>query len=130
MEYWHKVLQTKYNIVDKFNHNYVVDSAPKNFLTTLEIGCGDGEHLKYEKLTEIQKKNYFALDVRENMLKKLKEKYPEVNSSIGDCQQKLKHEDDFFDRIIAIHVLEHLPNLPETVMEMYRLCKKKREFFR
>jgi ubiquinone/menaquinone biosynthesis C-methylase UbiE len=35
-------------------------------------------------------------------------------------------EDGYFDRILAIHVLEHLPNLPAAVREMHRLCDKTR----
>ena len=69
MEHWLKVLRKKYGIVDKFNHNSVVKSMPKNFLKTLEIGAGIGEHLNYEKLNDNQKKNYYAMDIRENLLK-------------------------------------------------------------
>ena len=28
------------------------------------------------------------------------------------------------DRVLAIHVLEHLPDLPRAVAEMHRLCNK------
>ena len=30
--------------------------------------------------------------------------------------------DGSFDRILAVHVLEHLPNLPVALREMHRLC--------
>ena len=52
MKYWHEVLQSKYYIVDKFNHEYVTKSRPKRFKTVLEIGAGDGEHIYYEKLNK------------------------------------------------------------------------------
>ena len=42
----------------------------------------------------------------------------------GDCQQELGFPDEFFERILAIHVLEHLPNLPATIAEAYRVCAK------
>ena len=71
MEHWLKVLRKNYGIVDKFNHKVVVNNKPKNFLKTLEIGAGLGEHLNYEKLNDDQKKNYYALDIRENLLKYL-----------------------------------------------------------
>jgi ubiquinone/menaquinone biosynthesis C-methylase UbiE len=38
----------------------------------------------------------------------------------------LDFPDGYFDRVLAIHVLEHLPNLPATVEEMHRLCQKER----
>jgi SAM-dependent methyltransferase len=40
----------------------------------------------------------------------------------------LDFPDGHFDRIIAINVLEHLPNLPRAVDEMHRLCDKKTGF--
>jgi SAM-dependent methyltransferase len=57
-----------------------------------------------------------------------------VNVDMGDCKCDLKHdisvipwpfEDDFFDGILALHVLEHLPkeHFPEYVREMRRVCK-------
>ena len=56
MEHWLKTLRKNYGIVDKFNHKTVVNSMPKNFLRTLEIGAGIGEHLNYERLNDNQKK--------------------------------------------------------------------------
>ena len=67
MEHWLKILRKKYTIVDNFNHKVVLKSRPKNFLKTLEIGAGIGEHLNYEKLNNEQKKNYYALERRENL---------------------------------------------------------------
>lgn len=125
MKYWHDVLPHKYGIVDEFNHTYVVKHAPPNFKRTLEIGAGSGEHMNYEKLTEEQTKNYVAVDIRENMVAELHRKFPAIQSVVGDCQKRMEFEDGHFDRVLAIHVLEHLPNLPDAVKEMYRLCDKK-----
>lgn len=103
----------------------MVKNSSKDFITTLEIGAGLGEHLEYEKLSEQQKENYVALELRENMVKVIQERYPDVTTHIGDCQKLLPFVDGFFDRVIAIHVLEHLPNLPATIKEMHRVCNKK-----
>lgn len=131
MQYWHEELASKsrYNLIEKFNHGYAVRHAPKTFLRTLEIGAGLGEHLNYETLTSEQKKNYIALELKENMANKIKENHPEITTHTGDCQQHLAFPNDYFDRILAIHVLEHLPNLPATVKEMHRLCNKKTGIF-
>ena len=91
----------------------------------MEIGCGDGEHLHYEKLTPIQKENYYAIDIRQNMIDSFRKKFPEIHSSVSDCQRQMIFEENFFDRIIAIHVLEHLPDLPAAIKEIHRLCDKK-----
>ncbi len=124
--YWHEVLPKRYSVVDSFNHNYVVKNAPINFSRTLEIGAGTGEHLRYEQLSLEQTKNYVAVDIRENMVAELRLQYPEINSVVGDCQKRMEFGDGYFDRILAIHVLEHLPNLPAAIKEMYRLCDKNR----
>ena len=124
MNHWHEVLPSRYGFVDAFNHRYAVEIAPKDFVRTLEIGCGLGEHLTYEKLSDRQKEGYVAVDIRENMIKQIRARFPWVNAITGDCQQRLDFEDGTFDRIVAIHVLEHLPNLPAAIMEIYRLIDK------
>lgn len=120
MHYWHEVLPKKFGIIEKFNHGFPVQQSER-FLTTLELGAGLGEHLAYEKLTPAQEHNYYCNEIRQNMADEIKKRYPRVNTIVGDCQKVMPFRDGFFDRVLAIHVLEHLPNLPEAVREMYRL---------
>lgn len=128
--YWHTVLPSKYSIIDKFNHNYPVLHAPADFSRTIEIGAGLGEHLKYESLTLEQRKSYFCIDLRENMVEVIHQNFPDVQAIVHDCQQRLDlFEDGYFDRILAVHVLEHLPNLPAAIQEMYRLINKQKGVF-
>src|SRR5262249_42627411 len=56
----------------------------------------------------------------------IRQRFPRVQTITGDCQARLDFPDGYFDRILAIHVLEHLPDLPSAVREMYRLCDKER----
>lgn len=129
MHHWHEVLPAKYSIVDDFNHQYVVDHAPANFRRTLEIGAGIGGHLPYEKLTPDQEREYHALDLRPNMAEQIRARFPNVQACVGDCQERLEFPDGHFDRIVAVHVLEHLPNLPAAIAEMHRLCDRARGVF-
>lgn len=124
MRHWHEVLPRKYGAVEDFNHGYPIHHAPHTFLRTLEIGAGLGEHLAHESLTQEQRRNYVALELRENMLECLRDRHPDVQGIAGDCQERLPFEDDHFDRVLAIHILEHLPNLPAAVMELHRVCSK------
>jgi len=126
MKYWHEVLSSHHGIIEEFNHNYVVKTAPPDFVRTLEIGAGNGEHLKYERLNHEQRDNYVAVDIRENMMAELRNQFPEIRAVVGDCQTRMDFADGLFDRILAIHVLEHLPNLPAAIREIYRLCDKNR----
>ena len=121
MQIWHEVLPQRFGIVDRFNQEYTVKHAPEHFERTLEIGAGLAEHLKYEKLSPEQEKNYHALELRENMAEIIRTRYPNIQVIVGDCQARLDFPDGYFDRILAIHVLEHLPDLPKAVAEMHRL---------
>jgi ubiquinone/menaquinone biosynthesis C-methylase UbiE len=122
MRHWHELLPRRYGVVESFNHGYSVQHAPRGFRRTLEIGAGIGAHLEVERLTPEQECEYVALDVRENMAEKLKERFPRVQTVVADCQERLGFPDGHFDRILAIHVLEHLPNLPAAVRELRRVC--------
>jgi len=104
--------------VIRFNHEYVVRSACAG--RTLEIGAGLGEHLHYEDLTT---QEYHAVELRENIAQAIRQDFPEAVTVVADCQRRLPYEDASFDRAIAIHVLEHLPNLPGALDEIARLLK-------
>jgi SAM-dependent methyltransferase len=125
MKYWHEVLPRRLGIIDRFNHSYAVKHCPP-FRRTLEVGAGLGEHLAYEKLTPEQERDYHALELRENMSREMRRRFPRVRTITGDCQERLPFADGYFDRVLAIHVLEHLPNLPAAVRELYRVCDRDR----
>jgi SAM-dependent methyltransferase len=125
MRLWHEHLPVRYGLIESFNHNFPVKHAQSSFRTTLEIGAGLGEHLQYEKLTDEQLSEYYCNEFRENMAAGIRRRYPLVKTVVGDCQQRMPFADEFFDRIIAVHVLEHLPNLPACIREVYRLINKK-----
>jgi SAM-dependent methyltransferase len=129
MKYWHEVLPNRYGVIEMFNQKYPLrywnnyrksDSACRGVPATLEIGAGLGEHIRYEDLT---RQKYFAVELRENMAAVIREKFPTAGIYVGDIQAKTPFEDAQFDRILAIHVLEHLPNLPRALSEIQRLLK-------
>jgi SAM-dependent methyltransferase len=60
------------------------------------------------------------------MIARIRERHPGITALAGDCQAVLDFADGHFDRILAVHVLEHLPDLPAAVRELHRLCDKKR----
>jgi len=128
MKLWHEELagRSRYGAIEQFNHEFPVKYSQPGFKTTLEIGAGLGEHLHYEKLTPEQEENYYANEYRENMAAEIRKAFPRVKTVVGDCQQRFDFPDGFFDRFLAVHVMEHLPNLPATIREAYRLLNKER----
>jgi SAM-dependent methyltransferase len=124
MKYWHEVLPKRYGRIERFNHRYPVRYGPAEFVRTLEIGAGIGAHLEHERLTAEQAANYYALELRQSMSAEIRRRFPMVQTITADCQRHLPFPDDFFDRVLAIHVLEHLPDLPSAVREIWRVCHK------
>lgn len=125
MKLWHEELagRPQYGPIERFNHRFPVKHSPAAFRTTLEIGAGLGEHLEYEKLTPEQESNYYCNEYRENMAAEIRRRFPRVRTVVNDCQQRMDFPDGFFDRYIAVHVLEHLPDLPAAIREAHRLLK-------
>ncbi|MBA3572722.1 MAG: class I SAM-dependent methyltransferase [Pyrinomonadaceae bacterium] len=124
MKYFHEVNRTKFSGVVGFNHRYVAQHSPGGFLSTLDVGAGLGEHLQYESLGPEQLQNYAALEIRPEMADTIRENWPTVVVHGFDCQKTMPFADGAFDRIIAIHVLEHLPDLPAFLREARRLLRK------
>jgi SAM-dependent methyltransferase len=92
---------------------------------TLEIGAGIGGHLDYENITD---QNYYALELRTEWAVAIKKRRPLCHTVIGDCQNGIPFPDGYFDRILTIHVLEHLHNLPSALEEIKRVMKKDGQF--
>jgi SAM-dependent methyltransferase len=126
MRYWHETLPKRYQAIECFNHGFPVRAVPaKPGGRTLEIGAGLGEHLAYEDLAG---QDYTCIELREQMAQGIRGRFAGVNVVAADCQEALPFEDDYFDRVIAIHVLEHLPNLPAALGEVRRTLKSNGRF--
>jgi len=121
LKIWHELLPHKYGLIEKFNHE---SSLIRNSVTpgcrTLEIGAGLGEHLAHENLED---QDYTAVEIRQDFADVIKQRYPKVKVVVGDIQNKLDFAENSFDRILAIHVLEHLPDLPAALAEVKRILK-------
>lgn len=121
MKTWLSIYPQKYSLMEKFNHQSLSRGQilPQG-CKTLEIGAGIGEHIRYEDLS---KQEYHTLEVREDFTNQIKKEFPNINAICGDIQTGINFPNNYFDRIIAVHVLEHLPNLPAALKEIKRLLK-------
>ncbi len=118
--YWLEKMGKGYSSIVRFNNLYAARSGAPG-LKTLEIGAGTGDHLLYEKAADEQE--YYALELREELAAGIRSRFPNVKLVIGDCQKKIDLPDSSIDRVLAIHVLEHLDNLPATLKEVARVLR-------
>lgn len=123
---WLTALPQKYGVIEKFNHGYPLRNRSGKYERTLDIGAGRGEHLRYEDLSN---QEYTALELRPELAEVIRKEFPEAQVIIGDCQEKIDAPDGYFDRVMAIHVLEHLPNLPKALDEIRRVLSPVGRFY-
>jgi SAM-dependent methyltransferase len=121
MKHWHKVLPQRYGAIEKFNHTYPLRHLPDlDRWRTLELGAGIGGHLEFEPL---ERQQYHCIELRGAMADEIRHRFPSAITVTGDCQKRIPFEDSYFDRIVVIHVLEHLPDLPAAIAEAHRVLK-------
>lgn len=120
MVHWHKILPQKYGMIERFNHQGAFTEPVKPGTRTLEIGAGLGAHIAFEDLS---KQSYVANELRAEMAAEIVKRFPQVEVLVGDVQKGLPCPAESFDRALAVHVLEHLPKLPDAVAEIRRVLK-------
>lgn len=119
--HWHEVLPKRFGAVEVFNHHYPLRVLPDQpHFKTLELGAGIGAHIGYEDLT---RQEYHCIELRQNMADGITSRYPQITATVADCQKRTPYADATFDRVVVVHVLEHLPDLPACLDEVKRLLK-------
>jgi SAM-dependent methyltransferase len=121
---WLALLPKKYGLLERFNHRYPLRTMHSG-VRTLEIGAGVGGHLAFEDLVD---QEYVVIELRADFAQQMQLTYPGVEAVVGDCQVEIPFGDDSFDRVLAVHVLEHMPNLPAGLDEIQRVLKPGGEF--
>ncbi|MDD5459191.1 MAG: class I SAM-dependent methyltransferase [Phycisphaerae bacterium] len=84
----------------------------------LDVGC------KHAYLSEILNKqgincNYYGIDISEKVIESLKNK--QGTFKLCDITHGLPFEDDFFDSIVMLEVLEHVENPTYVLTELHRV---------
>jgi SAM-dependent methyltransferase len=119
MGLWLQELPNRYGIIERFNHGALAQlPAGRTRWRTLEIGAGIGAHAGFEDLA---RQEYHCLEVREDFCERLRA----ISGVSGVVQADIEKPTPFaagsFDRIVAIHMLEHLRNLPAALAEIDRI---------
>ncbi|MEQ8239368.1 MAG: class I SAM-dependent methyltransferase [Cyclobacteriaceae bacterium] len=85
----------------------------------LELGCGEGRGID---LIHRKAQSYLGLDKIEEIIKRLKRKYPQLNFESGSFPP-VKIKEASFDTIVSFQVIEHIKNDRLFLEEIYRLLK-------
>ncbi len=119
MGLWHEELPSKYALIERFNHGALsVLPNDREHWKTLEIGAGIGGHLPFEDLA---RQEYHVLEFRSEFCRSLRSLAGVAGVHESSIETRTPFPDGSFDRIVAIHVLEHLRDLPSAVDEIGRL---------
>lgn len=109
------------------SHQLLEKTLPKEgvYNRVLEVGAGSGHHLPYVKHDFQQ---YVMTDGSDEMLEIASKKYASQISAGTLAIEKqdataLTFPDNSFDRLIATHVLEHLPNPVNVLREWNRVIR-------
>jgi SAM-dependent methyltransferase len=120
-EAWYIIWLERYNkngIMEYFNQGFPASLPVPKVCRTLQIGPGRGDTLS---ASDMASDTYHVLELRDEFCKKLAERMPVERIHQGSIEERQNFPDGSFDRVLAVHVLEHLPNLPAALAETERL---------
>lgn len=117
--FWHTELGAKFGIFDFYSASFlrhVGGREGRRFSNTLEIGPGlTGASTFLDGVRSV------ALELDPVFAAELRARLPGCDIRVGDIQGETDLETARYDRVVAMHVLEHLPNLPAALAQVKRI---------
>lgn len=117
-----EVIRKAYNSYGNINEPQITDMAALlkyiSGNSVLELGCGAGNFMKI-----LRDSGYEAcgIDNDDNVIKDAQEDGMDIK--ICDLNEKLPYEDNSFDNVVSMHVMEHLDNMKEALKESERVSR-------
>src|SRR5579872_4398287 len=105
-----------------FNKALIKESKKLRPASVLDVGCGEGFVLSSFKANKIGKK-LEGVDYSEQAVRVGKKLHPYLDLKKGNIY-KLPYDDNSFDLVICIEVLEHLEYPDRALKELMRVSKK------
>lgn len=87
----------------------------------LDAGCGDGEALA--RIDHLLPKNVLGIDNDSGQIIQAQERFPEIKFEIQDIYH-LPYEDNSYELVLALEVLEHLSCPSKALTELARVSSK------
>ena len=89
----------------------------------LDIGCGPGAIVSIGYYKKFNDAKIYGIDNLKKNIKRVKKRFPTGTFQYSPAE-KLPFPNDYFDYIIARHVLEHVDDVNKTLQEIKRVTKK------
>ena len=110
-------------IYETFNYEYAFKRFAnfKKENKVLSFGCAEGNDLKknYEKYNF----KLFGIEASDELIKTFKKNFPQATIKKANIYGNINFKDNFFDYIIILGVLHHIPNVSFVLNELYRVLK-------
>jgi 2-polyprenyl-3-methyl-5-hydroxy-6-metoxy-1,4-benzoquinol methylase len=103
---------------EKVLKGLIAESNPKK---VLEIGCGEGHVVQIVK-DMFPECHYTAIDIDSNLLGLAKEKGADDTFLSTIESVRFPYDDDSFDLVLMVEILEHLESPLDGLLEANRLC--------
>lgn len=103
--------------------NVVIERlAPFHGQRILDAGCGDGRFIAELRDRDAE---VYGTDYSERAVQFARIMNPSAKIEVGDLTAELPFEPDWFDQIVLIETLEHIPpkDLPGVIRELHRVLK-------
>jgi len=101
--------------------NKLIEHMPDKEGKIFDIGCGTG--LTVKALFDIGYKNIFGLDLSEEMISVASSRNYYIDLKVGDINQPLNYQSNFFDGVISSGTFTHGHVGPEPLDEICRILK-------
>ena len=98
---------------------------PEN-MEILELGCGTG---KYTSIFKKIAKRIHGVDIAPKMIEIAKQRNPDVEFTVGDCETLENFREEEFDVVAAVNVFSYFPNKKKALQSIYRILRTDGIFF-
>jgi 2-polyprenyl-3-methyl-5-hydroxy-6-metoxy-1,4-benzoquinol methylase len=108
-------------LIDRFYQRLRSIVEPLGATSVLDAGCGEGETIS--RLDDLLPDRVFAVDILDESVAFTKQRHPSVEVSRHSVYE-LPFEDDRFDLVLCLEVLEHLERPSAAVDELCRVGRE------
>ena len=89
----------------------------------LDVGCLNGNFYDFIKEKNRNIKSFIGIDLSDKLIERAKKRFPEQEWQVADCHT-LPFEDNSFDVVTALEIMEHIEEPKKMLSEMMRVTRQ------